>query len=51
VPLCSAGPVEGTRFARIIPMAMARRIQITRKRSRIERALKGGGACCSVDVS
>jgi hypothetical protein len=43
VPRCSAGPVEGTRLARIMPMAMARMIQITRKRSRKERPLKGGG--------
>jgi hypothetical protein len=50
VPLCSAGPVEGTRFARMMPMAMARRIQTTKKRSRIERPLKGGGGVCSTVV-
>jgi hypothetical protein len=50
VPLCSAGPVEGTRFARMMPMAMARMIQTTRNRSRIERPLKGGGGGRSADV-
>lgn len=42
VPFWRAGPVDGTRLARIMPRAIERMIQITRKRSRKERALKGG---------
>lgn len=32
-PLSNAGPVEGTKFPRMIPMAMARKIHSARKRS------------------
>lgn len=35
-------PVLGTRLPRMIPIAMAKMIQTTRKRSKIERAFRGG---------
>ncbi len=41
-PFCNAGPVEGTRFPNIMPMAMASRIHITRNRSRNDRPFRGG---------
>lgn len=34
-PFCNAGPVLGTKFPKIIPIAIARKIQTARKRSRI----------------
>ena len=40
LPFCRAGPVEGTKFPRIMPTAMARKIQRARKRSIQPRALK-----------
>lgn len=43
-----AGPVEGTKLPRRMPMAIARMIQTTRKRSRKERALRGGTSCVSL---
>ena len=48
VPRCSAGPVSGTRFARMMPIAIARMIQTTRKRSRKDNPLNGGGGAESV---
>jgi len=50
VPRWRAGPVSGTRLARMMPMAMARMIQITRKRSRKERPLNGGGGAVDGSV-
>ena len=39
-PLWRAGPVLGTKFPRMMPTAMTRRIHIARKRSRMPRLLK-----------
>lgn len=41
-PLCKAGPTESTVFPNAIPMAMARMIHTTRKRSRNDRPFRGG---------
>lgn len=41
-PFCSAGPTDGIVFPSTMPMAMARMIHKTRKRSRSERPLSGG---------
>lgn len=40
LPFCRAGPVEGTKFPRMIPMAIARKIHRARYWSRIPRLLK-----------
>lgn len=40
LPLCRAGPVEGTKFPRMMPSAIASRIQRARKRSSQPSALK-----------
>ena len=39
-PFCNAGPVFGTKFPRMIPIAMARKIHNARNRSSQPRALK-----------
>ena len=39
-PRCNAGPVLGTKFPRMMPMAMAKRIHSARKRSSNARFLK-----------
>jgi hypothetical protein len=40
VPFCNAGPTLSTKLPSMIPMAMARKIQTARKRSRRPRLLK-----------
>lgn len=42
-PFCSAGPVEGSKYPRIIPMAMARKIHTARNLSRNPSCLKTEG--------
>jgi hypothetical protein len=54
-PFCNAGPVLGTKFPRIIPTAIARKIHRARNRSRNPRDLKiedsrVGGGCMSEEV-
>ena len=39
-PFCSAGPVLGTKFPRMMPITMARKIHRARNRSRRPRLLK-----------
>lgn len=41
-PLCNAGPTESTVLPKIIPIAMASTIHITRNRSRNDNPLSGG---------
>lgn len=42
-PFCSAGPVEGSKYPRIIPMAIARKIHTARNLSRNPSCLKAEG--------
>lgn len=58
-PLCNAGPVLGTKFPKIIPIAMARKIHTARNRSKRPRFLKAefffcgesdGLACFSISL-
>jgi hypothetical protein len=46
-PFCKAGPVLGTKFPNRIPIAIARMIHRTRKRSRKPRPRRGGTALYS----
>lgn len=45
-PLCNAGPVLGTKFPKIIPIAMARKIHTARNRSKRPRFLKAESFFC-----
>lgn len=49
-PFCNAGPVEGTRFPKMMPMAMASMIHITRNRSRNDRPLRGGTSTALLSI-
>lgn len=50
-PFCRASVVFGTKFPRMIPMAMARNIQIARKRSRKPMFLKAVPCCTAFSSS
>ena len=58
-PRCNAGPVSGTKFPRMMPTIMARRIQRARNWSRNPRLLNaelwstgnGPSTCCSLSFS
>lgn len=45
-PLCNAGPVLGTKFPNIMPIAMARKIHTARNRSKRPRFLKAESFFC-----
>jgi len=62
-PFCKAGPVFGTKFPKIMPMAIANKIQSAKNRSSRPKLLKADifaassssplfiGACCSTSLS